>query len=298
MTEQKSFTGRWSLPGSDRAIPGTLSFVPAEGFHLQLDGSFFFDMHVTHPPVLPAVHGQTARGEAITLFDVTGMQWLQSGYVTAEYRCDFGLIGVHVDSQNDLKLTSVSLSYPNMEECIGGTGLRGGPVDRDDKLFACEAVYESPKVLRFRLADFAVSAVFRGAFNDGARPHFWTISEHASLTIAASTAQRLDRFDEPMDSLRMLFELALDTWVPLTHFGGTMEVDHRGERRNVTIEFLMRQHRVLPLPRHRYFAEVLFWLSGFVDLQSTIDRWHAARRAYGPVVDLFSSLARSAMRAP
>jgi hypothetical protein len=43
---------------------------------------------------------------------------------------------------------------------------------------------------------------------------------------------------------------------------------------------------------------VLFWLRGFVDLQSTISRWHAARLKYGAVVDLFSSLARSEMPSP
>jgi hypothetical protein len=73
------------------------------------------------------------------------------------------------------------------------------------------AVYESPEAVRFRLGNFDVGAAFRGAFNEDAQPHRWTITERAWLTITASSAQHFDRFHEPMESLRLLFELALDT---------------------------------------------------------------------------------------
>jgi hypothetical protein len=117
--------GYWNLAGSDTQVPGKLTYDPEEGVVLALNGAFDQDNVFRIDDAHHTIHGVTSAGKKVTLVRcLRGKTVGGSGYTVAEYTSSIMVIGCHFPSYEEMRFRRVSVSYHNLEEVFGVSGIR------------------------------------------------------------------------------------------------------------------------------------------------------------------------------
>jgi len=170
MTKIITIKGEWFLPTSkDNRIHGTLTYNPIEGSTLELYGSLegdaFFPEYKNHELIL----GLSSDSKQIVLYNCmmtslgssTFVQGQESGKSAIEYSAMYILVGLHVDSINELKFDKISSEIFNLGEWVGISGFKNQPLVRDiSKRPGINISYELPEAIKF-----AIDKETDGCFN-------------------------------------------------------------------------------------------------------------------------------------
>jgi hypothetical protein len=292
--EDHTFNGRWSrVGGAIRDVPGRLTFTPADGAHLSLDG--VFDDRAGFDRVGSAdqtIHGVTNSGQCITIFNCFLRR--RSGsleHPLSEYRGHLIAIGDHFESYQDLRFKRVFAAYHNLEEVLGLTGLCQ-TIEHTKTEMDVTIQFKRPPSLRVEIPPFSIETGFSWRVA-GDRFHRLSFSQQGQFLVSTAEATHLDEFrGGPLRSLHNLVELAAGAVLPPTLLEASREIDEDVPR----IEFLMQPIGYKPMPLRRRMGECLFTLAGLgTRFPEYVQRWHAGRERFGPTFDLFFSLDRLEM---
>ena len=118
MIESIEYNGHWyTTENPDRQIAGTLTFSPDQGAYLNLIGSFHNGKDREDILELQFILGTTYDGIKITLYSCFLTQ-LKSGSrgFTSRFLAQFVFVGVHFREKNELRFTTISIHYSNLDD--------------------------------------------------------------------------------------------------------------------------------------------------------------------------------------
>ena len=133
MTEIIEIKGEWFIPASkEMRIHGVLSFDPQTGTDLELYGSLEGDDFLPEFKDQKIILGLTSDSKQVTLYGcfmtksggATLVQGEESGKPTTTYSIKYLLIGLHVDSADDLKFDQIATEIFNLGEWVGISGFK------------------------------------------------------------------------------------------------------------------------------------------------------------------------------
>lgn len=159
MTEEFSIKGEWFLPSNnEQRVHGILTYHPQNGADLELYGSLngdsVFQDFIDHEIIL----GLTSDSKQVTLYfcDMTESevailgQAEESGKPSTKYSIRYTLMGLHVDSINNLKFDVISSEIFNLGEWVGISGFNRQNHDIDKfKKHEIIVEYKLPEHIEF-----------------------------------------------------------------------------------------------------------------------------------------------------
>ena len=107
------YKGYWYLPSTPNIkVAGTLIYYPNEKIILELIGSFDDDIFNDNEEHL--IYGNTSDAKAITLVKCSKFSSLNfsAGFPIVRYRCDYLLIGKHIDGLDEKRQYSANIRIP------------------------------------------------------------------------------------------------------------------------------------------------------------------------------------------
>lgn len=170
MNNKIKIEGEWYLPTSRGSrVHGTLTFDPQEGTELELYGSLSDDAFIHEFRDQEIILGLTSDSKQVTLngcnmtksTGATLVQEGESGKSKTTYSIRFLLIGLHVDSIDDLKFNQISSDIFNLGEWVGISGFKR-PNITPEKIKKREVTvdYKLPESI-----DFEIDSNTKGQFN-------------------------------------------------------------------------------------------------------------------------------------
>lgn len=131
MTEDFKIIGEWFLPSNpnDR-VHGTLNFSRNEGASLELYGSLKSNHSLHEFANQELILGLSSKSKLITLYKchmtksggATLVQGQESGKITLTYSIMYTLVGLHVNSPDELMFDHISSEIFNLGEWVGISG--------------------------------------------------------------------------------------------------------------------------------------------------------------------------------
>ncbi|MBF9251988.1 hypothetical protein I2I11_01650 [Pontibacter sp. 172403-2] len=159
----KDFTikGEWFLPSSPTyRVHGTLKFHPTEGADLELYGSLYGEGFFPGFKDQDVILGLSSDSKQITLSDcymtksggTTLVKGGESGKPSVSYSIGYILIGLHVNSPDDLIFNKISSEIFNLDEWIGISGFVNHPTDfSDNNRYKINVEYKLPEPIKFQI---------------------------------------------------------------------------------------------------------------------------------------------------
>jgi hypothetical protein len=290
--QKQQFEGYWMLAGSDNSVPGSLTFSPDDGVRLALNGAFNEDAALGSDTKYHTIHGVTPNNKQVTLARcLRGKSTFAAAYPVCEYTSSWMVIGCHFPSYEEMRFKDLSVSYFNLPEIFGVTGiteeLTFGPSEMDITLG-----YKQPDRLTCQLDDFTISTAHSWSV-EGDRFEHREVRQRAWLTAEANDARHIDDFLKgPFRSLQTMLELTADSALPIEAMTGKPDLADSHDE----VELFFRPPRHVPAPKRRHPMELLFTIYGLGPrFGECLQRWHAGRERYGPTFDLFFALGRLAL---
>lgn len=162
--------GEWFLPTSpNERVHGTLYFNRNERLSLELYGSLtsdhFFPEFVDQELIL----GLSSKSKQITLYKchmtssggATLVQGRESGKPSVIYTITFALIGLHIDSSDDLMFDHISSEIFNLDEWVGISGfINSRPNFEKLQKHEIKVDYKLPESIEFKIDNRSI-----GKFN-------------------------------------------------------------------------------------------------------------------------------------
>jgi hypothetical protein len=151
--EEAEYEGEWWIPENpDKKISGTLRFSPINGSNLKLNGLFkeLKDLNVfLHPNI---ILGKTSNSGHITLYKCCEhySRAHTLGSLSSSFTADVVFIGHHFCKEEDIVFSSLSLTYPHLEEWIGISGIK---IDMKPDLVI---IYGKPRKIEAEIDDIHI----------------------------------------------------------------------------------------------------------------------------------------------
>lgn len=163
MTEKFNIKGEWFLPSSPQnRIHGTLNYNPKTGITLELYGSLNSNSIFSIPKNEEIILGLSSDSKLITVYNsfmtkAGGLTLVQSGETgkpSIVYSARYLLIGIHIETSDELKFDSITSEIFNLDEWIGISGFKNKPPNLK-KIQNCEVSvdYKLPKSIVFQIDD-------------------------------------------------------------------------------------------------------------------------------------------------
>jgi ApeA N-terminal domain 1 len=216
--ETWSEVGFWWLPEApDEKVSGTLSYSPDEGLELKLVGSF---TPITDafgaPPNCPIILGITA-GKLVTLVGCmqSGTSMSFPGFQSESFIPRFALLGVHVESTDDLIFDEIDLLFSNFGDWVDVSGITQNMQAQDDAesgamLKRMEIAYEPTKGPSAAIGGGSVEVGFDFSASGGMTRNP-ALHETAVLTVKLDAAITVvETFDRYVTPFANLLTLAID----------------------------------------------------------------------------------------
>jgi hypothetical protein len=280
--------GFWWVVGTDRKVPGTFNYSPADGLNLSLNGFFAaeeFRSFRGADKTYDVVHGQTDSGQAVTLLQCTEWSGVyhhgwNAGYNVSQYIVGTAFVGEHFESSDQAVFQSLTVTFPNLGVFVGVSGIRGKAGGTDDEQ---TIVVERPPAFVFDIgtlkAETYHTQTYSRTFSGIA------VNEEAKLRLTAPTPLTVGQFfREGVQSIHTLLELAVDGVVPVREVEAVTVDKQR-------VSVIQNYHDARDVPTVGHAAQLPFTLEKLgAERQAAVARWHKARQNYGPTFDLYFSV--------
>lgn len=162
MNEPFEIEGFWWLPNTPEIrIPGVLSFTPGDTLRLKLMGSLNKIEEKIFPPpdfINPdIIHGITVKGESVTLSKCLQKSSISSkgdagSQNTSEFIAHFAFFGVYFSSPSDIKFTSVSVRFHNLDSWYNKSCIKTSRPEPGTKVIT----FIRPKPIDIQINDYLI----------------------------------------------------------------------------------------------------------------------------------------------
>jgi hypothetical protein len=135
--ERWELEGQFWLPGDDRRFYGRLRHSPEEGTELHAVDTPLMDRRSAEPPdpFLPALHGASVHGDALSLLDVYTTHWESSATDTIDAVVVRVVAGSpHITDLDTTRARRVTVGLHGLREAFAGVWPYGGGVLRPRKV--------------------------------------------------------------------------------------------------------------------------------------------------------------------
>ena len=149
LVQSVDYTGEWWLPQDPgQRVAGVLHFTGSDAPRLMLIGSFRDSSTMGQAFRTPIILGETDRASQVTLYGCLETRTTLGTLYTAEFVAEAILEGHHFETRESVAFRSLSVSYDNLIDWTGVSGLRT-TVERLENGLRLGSSYQAP-------ADFAV----------------------------------------------------------------------------------------------------------------------------------------------
>ena len=163
MKEKFNIKGEWFLPSNpSNKVHGTLVYDPQSGADLDLYGTLDpSDLHRGLKDEI-IIHGISSDSKKITLYRCFMTQFggvslfrdEDSGKPSVSYSILYTLIGIHIDSPEDLTFDTISCEIFNLDEWVGISGFQRDPDEFENmKNKEVKVHYKLPSPVEFEIDD-------------------------------------------------------------------------------------------------------------------------------------------------
>lgn len=280
--DDKSFEGRFWLPGDRHRSYGRVVFDHQEGVRLHL-----VDTNLTRwkdaegpgaPPYAEVLHGETLGGTPVTVLDLYITHWSVQGFgpSAGDVVDGFGgqlLRGVHVHRADEVVALTAGCSLHGLEEFLTGGAVDAGVLSPSTDPHAPADVL----VIPLQRAELRLSAHRRWSLSRGTETKEISVSAHWEFDPALSLPE-IER--EYLGPLMDLVHFATRRESYLIGLTAHMAADHSD-----SVEVLQRAH-----PRPQRDREVYALALNLAEQDAPdqiIARWYDLRRKIGPVWGVF-----------
>jgi len=212
------WTGEWWLPGAPSArIGGTLHYDPMRGVFLSLIGCF--DEHAASSPRGPRlISGMLTDATPVTLYLT---RWLSGGtthraktqdcsdywVVTAHtYDIDTAFVGLHCDSEDDLRFTDCSFTLSGMRQWLHKPSFTAqSSVENEGSVWDIHTHHETLCSAHIDGGDTSIQLINHVLSDDGL--HYFDLRAQPHLTLSARTPRPFAYLRNRLQALRILFSI-------------------------------------------------------------------------------------------
>jgi hypothetical protein len=291
LLDRFEYKGYWWAPGrSNDRVPGTLSYDPTNGLHLELLG------HLTPLEQLGSynraetglIYGFTMTGRAVTLHGnfPLSFQLRARGIATERFYSRAAFLGEHIPEPETATFSSCAFRFSNLEEWLSAQPFSVNVVSTRPP-HALDVAFRAPPetryVLQHPVAELKPASSFR---THDERPRHYGITVQSWLVLAPGMARPLAWYTEAIAKLRNL--IALCFGAPVYIEGVTLlGPDSTAEQDRFRAEVLYAQSPSPPGGPARLPTEPIS-LRDFGDAAAdVINAWFRIYDAIEPALNLF-----------
>lgn len=303
MTEEFSIKGEWFLPSNkEQRVHGILTYHPQNGADLELYGSLngdsFFPDFKDHEIIL----GLTSDSKQVTLYfcdmtesgGATLVQGEESGKPSTIYSIRFTLIGLHVDSTNDLKFNIISSEIFNLGEWVGISGFTRQNNDFEKlKRHEVTVEYKLPEQIEFEI-DNDTKGLFNFIANSPGLSRYQktiTITQRVEFQVKSKKEKSIEELLKYIFSFQNFLTLAFykSTYPLSITLGGEKHKKDYGNGiiQNKTIKLFFSSRNFKANEKPKFGLEMIFDYGRIKsDFPTIIKNWYSKYELYEPAFDL------------
>jgi hypothetical protein len=288
---QREQVGYWWAPGDPNDhVPGTLSYHPTNGLHLELLGCLtpFEQIGSAARAETQVIHGFTKAGRAVTLYGgfSFGPEFRAPGIITERFYSEKGLLGAYVSEPDAATFSSCAFRVSGLEEWLS---TRAFSVTRRSLRppYALDVAFRTPAETTYTVEH--LNAQIRTALSfqtQGDLLQHYGITSQSWLTLAPDGERSLAWYIAAITKIRNL--VALCFGAPVYVEGVTLlGPDPSAKQDRLTVEVLYAQNpsppaEPAPLPHER------IGLDDFGENAADIlNAWFKLYDSVEPALDLF-----------
>ena len=303
MTEKFEIKGEWFLPtDKDKRVHGTLIFDPLDGTDLELYGSLGGDILFPEFKNQEIILGLTSESKQITLTNclmtktggVTLVQGEEAGKPSTTYSIRYLLIGVHVNTIDDLKFNQISTEIFNLGEWVGISGFK-------HQEFNSETFRNKEIKVEYKLPtpiDFEIDNDTKGTFSfitniPGLSRYqkYVSINQRVEFQVESIVEKNITELLEYTFTFQNFLTLALykSTYPLSISLNGEKHKKNlgNGEKYNKTIELYFSSRNFKTNEKPKFDIEMIFHYRSIQnDFPLVIKNWYSKYKLLEPAFDL------------
>lgn len=288
--------GFWWLPETPRKkISGNISYSPGQPIHLELMGALNQTKKYQIPPHElidhPIIQGVLTDGRSVTLQKCLQTQSRTNliGISTTRFISHLAFVGVHFDSNEQVKFNGVSLCFKYLDEWFCKIAFNSQNTESGSLV----VTYKRPSPIKTLVTDFHIDFECLGP-NESYNPRTHVnISQEARINIWSETERDIDEFFPILRLIQYFLTLAMTEPTFVTKAKGQTEAAKQEVPDHV---FYLPVDIYFPAAGWRaeqsnlYSHEMLFTLPAIEErLENILNNWVRKAEIIRPMYDLYFS---------
>jgi ApeA N-terminal domain 1/Apea-like HEPN len=207
-TEEFEYKGRWWVPdASDFEVRGTLKLIPNKEAILDLEGIFKNLEGKYTMSEQSIILGITSEDEYITLLECQphGLRGDIHGLKFSSFRANKVFKGIHFTKPHDIKFTSVSVRYSNLDVWVDIKGFDMQLLPDEDIVIK----YKAPKPVIANLNDDYKVSLIRAGFPNYVRENEVSIREKKYIMIETKEEKLLEEYETIIKHIQNFLSLGV-----------------------------------------------------------------------------------------
>jgi hypothetical protein len=288
--------GFWWLPETpENEISGNLSFSPGQPIHLELMGALNQTKNDQIPPPEminpPIIQGALSDGRLVTLQKCLQTQSSVNfgGISTTKFTCHLAFVGVHFDSEEQIKFSGVSLCFKFLDEWFSKNAFSSQRPDGGSLV----VTYKRPSLIMTLVPGFHIDFECLGPSESSNWHSYVKIFQEARINIWSEFEKNLDEFFPILRLLQYFLTLAITEPTFVTKAIGKTNAAQEEEPDHIIylpieIYFPATGWRAETSDVNRF--EMLFTLPAIEErLEIVLNNWVKKAEIIKPVYDLYFS---------